>query len=478
MATYILIHGAWHGGWCWDRIVSGLEAKGHKAIAPDLPGMGSDTTSFSDTPLSDWADFVADLVRAEKGQKNDGIILVGHSRGGMVISEVAERVPELVSRLVYLTAMLLPDGASLMQTIADASDDDPSDMFIIAEDGKTFTVVPELIGDTFYNQCSDDVVADATSRLCPEPLASFTTPVAVSDAKFGGVPRAYIEELEGVAGLTTYKDLPLLVVTASFFQFAISEESTFVGSGQLDGEGIPLDFFSDINIRKGFAYAFDWETFLTDAYLNEAQQVGSSIAEGLSYYDPNAPRYALDLDKAVEYLEKAWAGEVWEKGFTFTIAYNVGNGPRRTACEILQQNLLSINEKFTVLIQAMQWPTLLSGMYSQLLPMFQIGWMADYPDAHNFVYPFMHSSGTFSGWQSYSNPEVDALVADGISATTSAERESIYRELDQLYYDDVPSFPTNQSLGRRYFRDWVKGWYFNPCLPGGFGNLYELSKEY
>jgi pimeloyl-ACP methyl ester carboxylesterase len=173
-----------------------LEAKGHKAIAPDLPGMGSDTTSFSDTPLSDWADFVADLVRAEKGQKNDDIILVGHSRGGMVISEVAERVPELVSRLVYLTAMLLPDGASLMQTIADASDDDPSDMFIIAEDGKTFTVVPELIGDTFYNQCSDDVVADATSRLCPEPLASFTTPVAVSDAKFGGVPRAYIEAVE------------------------------------------------------------------------------------------------------------------------------------------------------------------------------------------------------------------------------------------------------------------------------------------
>jgi len=302
--------------------------------------------------------------------------------------------------------------------------------------------------------------------------------LVAGDADLVDVPRANIEELEGVEGLLTYKDLPTLQLDAFFFQFAVSEESTFVGSGQLDGEGIPLDFFADINVRKGFNYAFDMETFLKDALMNEAQQVGSPICEGLSYFDPDAPKYAMDLDKAAEYLEKAWGGEVWEKGFTFTLAYNAGNLTRRTACEILQANLFSINEKFTVLIQVMQWPTLLRGMYSQLLPMFQIGWLADYPDAHNFVFPFMHSGGTFSGWQNYSNPEVDALIADGISAATAAERESIYGELDQLYYDEVPGIMLQQPLGRRYFRSWVKGFYFNPCLPGNFGNLYALSKEY
>jgi len=296
------------------------------------------------------------------------------------------------------------------------------------------------------------------------------------DADLVDVPRAYIEELEGVPGLTILKDLPTLQVDGTFFQFDISPDSTFVGSGKLDGAGIPLDFFSDINVRKGFAYAFDWETYLTDALMNEAQQVGSPICEGLSYFDPNAPRYSLDLDKAAECLEKAWDGQVWEKGFTLTLAYNAGNLTRKTACEILQQNLFSINEKFVVRIQVMQWPTLLRGMYSKLLPLFQIGWVADYPDAHNFAYPFMHSSGTFSGWQSYSDPEVDALLAAGISAPTSAERESIYRQLDQKYYDDVPSFITAQPLGRRYFRDWVKGFYYNPCLFGPFGNLYALSK--
>jgi peptide/nickel transport system substrate-binding protein len=298
------------------------------------------------------------------------------------------------------------------------------------------------------------------------------------DADLVDVPRAHIDELEGVPNLTTYKDLPTLANTAMFFQFAISEDSTFVGSGQLDGQGIPLDFFSDVNVRKGFAYAFDYETFLTDAFKNEAQQIGSPIVEGLSYYDPDAPRYTFDLAKAEEHLKLAWDGEVWEKGFTFTIAYNSGNLERKTACEILQENLFSINEKFVIRIQVMQWPSLLRAMYSSLIPMFQIGWLADYPDAHNFVFPFMHSAGTFSAWQNYNNPAVDTLIAQAISAASSAERENLYRQLDQIYYDEVPSIQEAQALGRRYFRDWITGFYFNPVIPGASGNWYALHKGY
>lgn len=297
------------------------------------------------------------------------------------------------------------------------------------------------------------------------------------DADYVYVPRAYIDELEGVSGLTVYKDLPTLQCDAFFFQFAIGPESTLVGSGKLDGKGIPLDFFTDINVRKGIAYAFDWETYLKDALKGEGQQVGSSIVEGLSYYDPNAPRYTLDLDKAAGYFKAAWGGEVWEKGFTFTLAYNVGNLARKTASEILQENLVSINPKFTVLIQAMQWPTFLANSRAGLLPMFTVGWLADYPDAHNFVFPFMHSTGVYSGRQHYSNAEVDDLIAQGILAATPAERESIYRRLDQLYYDEVPSFIIDQPLGRRYFRDWVTGWYYNPVLPSALGNIYTLGKE-
>ncbi len=298
------------------------------------------------------------------------------------------------------------------------------------------------------------------------------------DVDLVDVPRANIDELEGVSNLTVYKDLPLLQNDAMFFQLQISKDSTFVGSGQLDGNGIPLDFFSDINVRKGFAYAFDYETLIKDGYKGEAQQLGSPIVEGLSYFNPNAQEYSLDLVKAAEYLKQAWGGQVWDKGFTFTIAYNSGNLERKTACEILQQNLFTINPKFVVRVQVMQWSALLRSMYTSLIPMFQIGWQVDFPDAHNFITPFMSSQGTFSAWQHYDNPTVDALIAQGISSTSTAERESLYRQLDQIYYDDVPSVILAQATGRRYFRDWITGFYFNPIIPGHPGNLYALKKGY
>lgn len=298
------------------------------------------------------------------------------------------------------------------------------------------------------------------------------------DADYIYVPRAQISELEGAEGLTVYKDLPQINLDAFFFQFDISEDSTFTGSGQLDGNGIPNDFFQDLDVRLGFTYAFDWETYLADALLGEGQQANSPVIEGLSYYNPDNPMYAQDLALAEEHLRAAWDGEVWEKGFTITLAYNVGNLPRKTACEILQANLFAINPLFKINIQVMQWPTLLRSMYMSLIPMFQIGWLPDFTDAHNFIVPFMHSSGTFSGWQNYSNPEVDALIAAGINSTDPEERQQIYDELAQYYYDDAPGILLAQPLGRRYFRDWVQGFVFNPALSSDCGYIYNLSKSY
>jgi peptide/nickel transport system substrate-binding protein len=298
------------------------------------------------------------------------------------------------------------------------------------------------------------------------------------DADYVYVPRAYIGELEGVEGLKIYKDLPQITIDSFFFQFAISPDSTFVGSGQLDGNGIPLDFFTDLDVRLGFALAFDWDTYIKDALLGEGQQADSPVVEGLSYYNPDLPKHHMDLAAAEEHLKAAWGGQVWEQGFNLTLCYNAGNLPRRTACQILQESLLSINPKFVVNVQAMQWPTLLRGMYSGLLPMFQIGWLPDFTDAHNFVVPFLHSQGTFSGWQHYNNPEADALIAQGIAATDPAVRQSIYDQLGQIYYDDVPGILLAQPLGRRYMRDWVQGFIFNPALPSEMGYIYDLSKSY
>jgi peptide/nickel transport system substrate-binding protein len=298
------------------------------------------------------------------------------------------------------------------------------------------------------------------------------------DIDWAYVPTAYISELEGMEGLKVYDRLPQLQAEAFFFQLNINPESTSVGSGQMDGNGIPLDFFSDKDVRQGFTYAFDWQTYIEDGLAGEAQQIGSPVVEGMPYFRPDAPMYTHDLAKAEEHLRRAWGGQLWEKGFTLAIAYNAGNLQRKIACEILQLNLSKINPKFKVNIRVMQWPSLLRGMYMGLLPMFQIAWVADYPDPHNFVTPFMHSSGVFAAWQNYSNPDVDALVDRGIAAADSAERQDIYHQLQDLYYEDVPGIMLSQPLGQRYFRDWVQGFIFNPTDPAYIGHIYKLSKGY
>lgn len=188
MATYILVSGAWAAGWCWERITPLLEAAGHTAIAPDLLGMGADKTPLAEVSLAAWADQIAELIRSV-GHK---VILVGHSRGGVVISEVAERVPDRISTLVYVAAFLAPSGQSLVTTAALAPQPPMEDILTFAEDG-TSTVKADAAGAIFYNQTDAEWVERATSRLSPEPMTVVFTPVQLSNENFGVVKRAYIE---------------------------------------------------------------------------------------------------------------------------------------------------------------------------------------------------------------------------------------------------------------------------------------------
>jgi pimeloyl-ACP methyl ester carboxylesterase len=107
MATFILIHGSWHGGWCFDDVRTLLEAEGHTVLAPDLPGMGGSDAEMAQITLQGWADFAADLCRTAPQKP---VILAGHSRGGLVVSQAAETAPDPVDALVYICAMMLPDG--------------------------------------------------------------------------------------------------------------------------------------------------------------------------------------------------------------------------------------------------------------------------------------------------------------------------------------------------------------------------------
>lgn len=190
MATFILIHGAWHGGWCWDEIVPRLRAAGHKVLAPDLPGMGKDKTDLGTVNLSKWTMFVSDLV----AQSFEPVVLVGHSRGGIVISEVAQLVPDRIQCLVYLAAFLVPNEKTLADMLAlEPGRPVAQNVIVMDEGGATSTILPEKVVPVFYNTTAAALAARATSLVGREPMMSFVTPIKTTAERFGRVKRAYIE---------------------------------------------------------------------------------------------------------------------------------------------------------------------------------------------------------------------------------------------------------------------------------------------
>jgi pimeloyl-ACP methyl ester carboxylesterase len=192
MASFILVHGAMHGGWCWRKLIPLLEAQGHRVLAPDLPGMGEDPTPLSEVTLSTWAEFIARRSR-EAGEK---VILVGHSRGGTVISEAAELAPEPILGLVYLAALLLPAGKKAFEAAVAEDARNAADSGNGASDGLSLRAEPEAARALFYNRASPEDALWASARLCPEPLAPNRVPLTVTRERWGRLPRAYIECLD------------------------------------------------------------------------------------------------------------------------------------------------------------------------------------------------------------------------------------------------------------------------------------------
>lgn len=189
MSTYLLIHGAWHGGWCWRKVVPLLESKAHRVIAPDLPGHGNDKTPTATVTLKSYADRICEVA----GEQAEPVILVGHSMGGIAITQAAENCPKQIRALLYLCAFLPRNGDSLSTWASQ----DPATMvnpstLDVRPDGST-VFKPERVRGAFYMQCSDEDVAFAQSRLVAQSPAPTATQVATTPERWGSIPRYYIE---------------------------------------------------------------------------------------------------------------------------------------------------------------------------------------------------------------------------------------------------------------------------------------------
>ncbi len=189
MSTFVLVHGAWHGRWCWNNVVPLLQAKGHKVLAPDLPGHGDDSTPPESLTLADYVSSIVSVV-ASVGEP---VVLVGHSMAGMVVAAVAEQVPQAVAKLVFLTAFMPASGDSIASLQKSNVGSRLPDFVMRSEDKLTTTVRPEGLVPLFYHDCSPDDIAFAQSRLVREAIAPNRGGVHLTPERFGRIPRLYIE---------------------------------------------------------------------------------------------------------------------------------------------------------------------------------------------------------------------------------------------------------------------------------------------
>lgn len=302
------------------------------------------------------------------------------------------------------------------------------------------------------------------------------------------LPQKDLDQVRNLPGVVLVEDLPQMTNTVLFYSFTIPVQGNedLVGSGKLDGKGIPpSDFFADIDVRKGFNYAFDYQ-----AYRNEVAKGAGElpplgpIPQILPYVNPDQEYFEHNLAKAEEHFRKAFGGELWEKGFEVGIVYNTPNQDRKTALEILEYNIESINPpKFKVNVVGLEWATVLDKLRTASLPVFVMGWLADFPDTHNFAVPFMHSTGTFAGYCGQglidlAKKEFDELVNAGIKATDPPEeREAIYYELQKRYVEQAISMPYMEPTTHRIMGDWVQNYVYCPPAYSASYDFYEVYKE-
>ena len=189
MSTFVLVHGAWHGAWCWFKVVPLLEAQGHRVVAQDLPSHGIDRTPIGAVSLETYADSVCEIL----DRCGEPVTLVGHSMGGLVISRAAELRPARVRTLVYLTAFLLRDGQSLLDLLQFEPGSLSLSHLRFNSDGSATTLNPDTIRAMFYQDCSASDVALARSMLGPQSMGVQAAPLRVSAERWGSVQRTYIE---------------------------------------------------------------------------------------------------------------------------------------------------------------------------------------------------------------------------------------------------------------------------------------------
>ena len=185
--TFVLVHGAYHGGWCWRAVACLLREAGHSVFTPTLTGLGERRHLMSAALTIDT--FVADITNVIESEDLSDVTLVGHSFGGTVISGVADRMPDRLKRLVYLDAITPLAGKSVFEMMPAAESARRQKALAELPNGDTQAPPPPA---AYFGIEDTTLAAWVDRRLTPHPAGGWTSPVALANPITNGVRAAYI----------------------------------------------------------------------------------------------------------------------------------------------------------------------------------------------------------------------------------------------------------------------------------------------
>lgn len=421
----------------------------------------------------------------------DGAVECPEGPDGMTaVFNLPEVDPAFFTKMIYTNASIIDSQTAIANGEWDGTEDtwrdwvgvDPTetDGFLhtnvvgtgpyqlVSWDGST--VIAEAFPDYWGDQPAIQTVQ--VQNVDEESTRILALRQGDADRITGLTPATIFSQVEGLEGVTIWQDDAWVSTTTSAIHFnqdvVLEENSQNVGSGQLDGNGIPSDFFTDVHVRKGFAYSFDQSAILDDVLAGEGQVLTMALPPSFLGYNEDLPVYDYDPERAEEEFRLAWGGELWETGFELTISYNTGNPTRQAIAEVLKANIEDLNPRFTINTQGVQWPDFLDQYFEGQFPLFALGWAPDYADPDNYIRTFYHPEGAFGSAASVSDPELIQLVDDAYASVDPEIRQFIYEEVGRRAYEIAVNVPYPSVNVFITTRDNVDGVYYNPMYSGEF----------
>ena len=248
---------------------------------------------------------------------------------------------------------------------------------------------------------------------------------------------------------------------AAGFQDCMTQNSDAAPRGA-DGTIDPL-FFSDIHMRKAWAYAFDYDTYINEIVGGHGQLLNGVLPAGIFGYDASIESPRQDLELARQEL----AASNHPDGFSATIYFNQGNTVREQTANLLAQNLEELSDGVTVNVEGLDWSTaFLPRQRAEALAVFYLGWLPDYAFPDNYAEPFAHMDSHFAPRINYVNEEISAKIDELKRETDEAALTQGWSEVVQMLNDDFVYIFLAQASNFHVQRDWVEGYYYNPMHSG------------